>query len=105
MADELKPDRNAINEDPMQDVDNNEGDDRATKNEPRSVKVLVIDHTNYKMIDDERKHTRSKESSWVVTPNVTEKKRPIALNLIGVKVDQSIIQTRFLPFMVKNKNS
>ena len=46
MADELKPDRNAINEDPMQDVGNNEGDDRAMKNDPRLVKVLVIDHTN-----------------------------------------------------------
>ena len=47
----------------MQDLDNNEGDDRATKNDPRSVTVLVKDHTNYKILDDEREQTRSKESS------------------------------------------
>ena len=34
MADELGPDRNAINNDMMQDLDNNEGDDRAMKKRP-----------------------------------------------------------------------
>ena len=57
----------------MQDMDKNEGDDRATKNDPRSIKVLVTDHTNDKTLDDERMQTRSKESSRVVTLTVTGK--------------------------------
>ena len=54
-------------------MDKNEGNDRATKNDPRSIKILVRDHTNDKTLDDERLQTRSKESSRVVTPAVTGK--------------------------------
>ena len=87
----------------MQDVDKNEGDDRDTKNDPLSIKLLVINHTNGKTLDDERVQTWSKESSRVVKPIV--KRRPIARNLIGGKDDPSISKTRSLPGMVTDKNS
>ena len=54
IADELQPDRNVIEEDMIQDEDNDESDDIATKNYPRSIKVLVTDHTNEETIDDNR---------------------------------------------------
>ena len=73
IADELKPDRNAIEEDMMQDVDKNEGDDHSTKNDPRSAMALATDYKNDKTLDDERVQTRSKESSRVVTLTVTGK--------------------------------
>ena len=38
----------------IQDEDNDESDDIATKNYPRSIKVLVTDHTNEETIDDNR---------------------------------------------------
>ena len=73
IAEELQPDQNVIDKDMMQDVDKNEGDDRDTKNDPRSIKVLMIDHTNVKMLDDELLQTRSKKSSRVVTSIVIGK--------------------------------
>ena len=39
-ADELQHDRKAIEKDMMQDVGKREGDDRATENDPRSIKAL-----------------------------------------------------------------
>ena len=54
----------------MQDVDKNEGDDLVMKNGPQSIKVLVMDHTNDKTLDDERVQTWSKEPSIVVKPIV-----------------------------------
>ena len=73
IADELQPDRNVIDEDLMQDVDKNEGDDLVMKNGPQSIKVLVMDHTNDKTLDDERVQTWSKEPSRVVDPIVKRK--------------------------------
>ena len=66
----LELDRNGIDEDMMQNVDENGGDDRATRNDSRSMKVLVTRHTNDKILDDERVQTKPKASSRVVTPMV-----------------------------------
>ena len=72
IADELQPDLYVINKDLMQYVDKNEGDDRATKNDPRSVKALVTNHTIDKTLDYDRMQTRSRKASIVVMPTVTE---------------------------------
>ena len=69
-VDKLQLDRNGIDEDMIQNVDDNEGDDRATRNGPRPMKVLVTNYTNDKILDDERVQTTPNESSRVVTPTV-----------------------------------
>ena len=52
-VDKLQLDRNGIDEDMMHNVDETDGDDRAIRNDPRSVKVLVRSHSNDKILDDE----------------------------------------------------
>ena len=86
-----------IDEDVMQDMDKNEGDDRATKNDPRSIKVLVTDHTNEEKLDDNGMQPRSKEASRVMTPIVTWE--------IGCSDHPPINQTRSRLWMAKGKNS
>ena len=68
-VDKLQLDRKGI-DDMMQNVNENGGDDRATRNDPRSLKVLVTSHTNDKILNEERVKTKPKESSRVVTPTV-----------------------------------
>ena len=64
---------NRIEEDMMQDMNENESDGSATKNEPRPITILVTDHTNDQTLDDNHIPTGSRESSRVVTPTVTGK--------------------------------
>ena len=73
IADELQPNRNVIDEDLRQCIDESESDDRTIKNDQRWMKLLVTEHTNYKTQDYERVQTGSKRASRVVTPTVTGK--------------------------------
>ena len=52
-VDEFQPNRNVIDEDLMQNIDKNENEDRVMKNDQRSIKVLVAEHTKDEMQDDE----------------------------------------------------
>ena len=69
-VDKLQLDRKGI-DDMMQNVNENGGDDRATRNDPRSLKVLVTSHTYDKILDNERVQTTPKGFSRVMTPTVT----------------------------------
>ena len=57
----------------MQYIDEGESDDRDMKNDQRSIKVLLTEHTNEKTQDDERLQTGSTRVIRVVTPTVTGK--------------------------------
>ena len=57
-VDKLQLDQNGIDEDMMQNMDEKEGDDRVTRNGPRSMKVLVTSHTNDTILDDDRVQTK-----------------------------------------------
>ena len=73
VADELQPDLNVIDDDLRQCIDESDSDDCAMKNDQRSIKVLVTEHTNDKTQDDERVQTGSTEVSRMVTLIVTGK--------------------------------
>lgn len=60
-----------IEKDMMQDVDKNESDNHATKNDPPSIKVLVTDYTNDETLDDNYIQIRLSKAGRVLTPTVT----------------------------------
>lgn len=72
-VDEFQPDRNVIDEDLMQNIDKSENEDRFMKNDQRSIKVLVAEHTKDEMQDDECVQTKSKGASGAGMPAGTGK--------------------------------
>ena len=61
----LQPDRNVIDDDLRKCVDESEFDDRAMKNDQRSIKVIVTENTHDKRQDDERvKPGRRELAEW-----------------------------------------
>ena len=73
IADKLQPDQNVIDGNLRQCIDESERDDRAMRNDQRSIKVLVMEHTNDKTQYDERVQTGSTRVSRVMTPTQTVK--------------------------------